>query len=267
MKSIVIYCISHLYYNVLASSDPFIESSKIANTRLRSKRATIGFGRSNLRTECLQETCNKEEFFEAAENYVGREVLKSTFDQTIFDRYYTQCLNNVRGYSNFNAGSFSGVSSPGSASKLQEFCLALYESKTVSVIFRKQGPDDIDEEHETDYENYVGQIKSTGKFSAFSDGELKIAAASLFAREIVKEKRREEQYQFEQGWEQAKVKYRKQIIDSVSCYRSGGSSWSSSGCDCGSRSCYKSFNEEHESVGNWEESRESRYGMDGYETR
>merc|ERR1712224_648817 len=109
MKSAAVYIIfSHLFCNIFAfSSDPFLESSKIANTRLRSKRATFGFGRSDLRSECLQETCNKEEFFEAAENYVGREVLKDNFDQGVFDRYYTQCLNNVRGYSNFNTGGFS----------------------------------------------------------------------------------------------------------------------------------------------------------------
>ena len=173
---------------------------------------------------------------------------------------------NFASRSNFNQGSFSAPAVTNT--KLKEFCLALYESKSISVLFRKTNPDDIEEEQENDYENFVSEIKNTGKLGSFTEKEIKIGAASLFVREMVKEQRREEQYVFEQGWEQAKIKYRKQILDSVDCYSSGPSHNNNWGSNSNSRhSCHKSFDEDHDSVGNWEEQREAKYGINGYETK
>ena len=65
-------------------------SEKSANQFLRSKRGLLG---SDLKEDCVEEYCNKEEFLEAAENVYGDECAREGPGGSIYENYYKRCTD------------------------------------------------------------------------------------------------------------------------------------------------------------------------------
>merc|ERR1712047_61522 len=65
-----------------------IVSSKSANSFLRSRRFV-----SDLKNDCVEEYCDKEEFFEAAENDYGEECVREGAGGMVYETYYKRCLS------------------------------------------------------------------------------------------------------------------------------------------------------------------------------
>merc|ERR1712038_54351 len=89
-------CASLVFSNII--------SEKSANQVLRSKRGVMG---SDIEEDCIEEYCDKEEFFEAAENIFGDECIREGPGGSVYETYYKRCSSGTG--SSFNRKICIGV--------------------------------------------------------------------------------------------------------------------------------------------------------------
>ena len=140
------------FFTLFIQTQSEFVSEKSATQFLRSKRGLLG---SDLKEDCVEEYCNKEEFLEAAENVYGDECAREGPGGSIYENYYKRCTDEE------------------SSSSGRKRCMETVKSQMIRSCDGKG------------VGSYVNRGQTQGRYSALEFGQFEVFGVKLSANKSI----------------------------------------------------------------------------------